>query len=152
MSIVSHIFPSLIFSEGEEEVDHDNKDNAVNDAEDTANNDNGVDNDNEDDKTIILPKEKPAAAKKTAAKKQNKDDEIMHLPAPKLPTISNFSIKAEDPFTVSYYADGMNNYANVVFHVNKTMEYGEYEVQVARDGRLISFVHVIHARLFEKKI
>jgi hypothetical protein len=46
------------------------------------------------------PKEKPTATKKTAAKKQNKDDEIMHLPAPKPPAISNFSIEAEDPLTI----------------------------------------------------
>ncbi len=32
------------------------------------------------------------------------------------------------------------------------MEYGEFEVQVAKDGCLISFVHAICARSFEKKI
>jgi hypothetical protein len=32
------------------------------------------------------------------------------------------------------------------------MEYGEYEVRVAKDGRLISFVCAIHAKLFDKII
>jgi hypothetical protein len=32
------------------------------------------------------------------------------------------------------------------------MEYGEYEVQVAKDGRLILFVCTIRARSFDKKI
>ncbi len=32
------------------------------------------------------------------------------------------------------------------------MEKGEYEVQVAKDGLLLSFLHTIRARLFNKKI
>jgi hypothetical protein len=39
-----------------------------------------------------------------------------------------FSIKAENPFTISYYANGKHNYANVVFRVNRTREYGEYKI------------------------
>jgi hypothetical protein len=62
------------------------------------------------------PKVKPMAA--MAAKNPKKDDEITHLPAPKLPESLNFSIQAEDPLTVSYYVNGMHIYANVVFHVN----------------------------------
>jgi hypothetical protein len=62
-------------------------------------------------------------------------------------------IKAEDPLTVPYYANGAHNYTDVVFRVNGTMEeYGEYEVQVAKDGRLVLFIRAIHARLFDKKI
>jgi hypothetical protein len=76
----------------------------------------------------------------------------MHLPAAKLPAISTFSIKLADSLTVSYYADGVHDYASVVIQVNRTMEYGEYEVQVANDGHSILFVHAIHARLLTKKI
>jgi hypothetical protein len=39
-----------------------------------------------------------------------------------------------------------------MFRVNETMEYGEYEVRVAKDGRTISFVHAIRANLFNKTI
>jgi hypothetical protein len=85
-------------------------------------------------------------------KKPKKDGEIMHLPTPKLPEISNFSIKAEDPLTVLYYANRVHDYANVVFRVNGTTEYGKYEVRAAKDGRLISFVCAIHVRSFDKKI
>jgi hypothetical protein len=38
----------------------------------------------------------------------------------------------EDPVTVSYYAKGAHNYTNVVFRVNGMIDYGEYEVQVAK--------------------
>jgi hypothetical protein len=92
------------------------------------------------------------ASTKTAEKNPKQDDEIKHLPAPKLPKITNFSIDAEDPLTVSYYASSMHNYANVVFHVNGMMEYHEYKVQVAKNGRSITFVHAIGARLFDKKL
>ncbi len=73
----------------------------------------------------------------------------MHLPAPKPSKISNFSIKAEDPLTVLYYANGVHD---LVFRVNGTMEYGEYKVQVAKDGCSILFVCAICAWSFDKKI
>jgi hypothetical protein len=65
---------------------------------------------------------------------------------------SNFSIEATDLLTVSYYAEGAHNYANVVIRVNRTMEKGEYEVRVAKDGHLISFVSTINARFFDKTV
>ena len=48
---------------------------------------------------------------------------------------------AEDPFTESYYADGVYayDYADVVFRVNGTMQKGEYVVRVAEDGLSVSF-------------
>jgi hypothetical protein len=127
---VSLIFPSLVNSEGEEEdgVDHNAKDIAatanVNDDEEEN------DNDDDDDNATMPPKVKPmtAAALKTAKKKTKKANEIALLPAPKLPDIGTYSIKAEDTFTISYYANGKHNYANVVIRVNRTMEYGKYKV------------------------
>jgi hypothetical protein len=101
MSIVSHIFPSLILSKIEEEVNHDNKDNADNDTKDAANDNNGDDNNNKDNNTLMLPKEKPVAEQKTAAIKQNKDDKITHLPTSKPLAILTFSVKAANPLTVS---------------------------------------------------
>jgi hypothetical protein len=115
MSIVSHIFPSLILSEnGEEEVDHDNEDAADDDTKDTTNNDNGDDNDYEDNKTLMPSKEKLVAAQKTAAKEQNEDGKIMQLPVPKPPAISTFSIEAADPLTISYFADSVHDYTGLV--------------------------------------
>ncbi len=125
MLIVSHIFPSLVLSEGEEEddADHNAKDIAA-----AADNDDNDDEDN--DGTTMPPKVKPMAmaAMKTAKKKPKKADEITHLPAPKLPEIWTFSINAEKPLTVFYYATGKHNYADVVIHVNGTMEYSECKV------------------------
>jgi hypothetical protein len=89
------------------------------------------------------------AASKPAKKKAKKSEEIAHLPAPDIRT---YSIEAGDPFTLSYYASGKHDYANIVFHVNGTMEYGEYEIRVAKDGRSISFVCAICAKLFNKMI
>jgi hypothetical protein len=98
------------------------------------------------------PKEKPAVAQKTAKKKSNKDDKTMHPPTakPLIISTSNFSIEATNPLTVSYYADGAHDYANVVIRVNGTMRKGEYQVQVAKDGHSILFVCSI--RSFDKKI
>jgi hypothetical protein len=95
MCFVSQIFPS-----GEEE-----EDDACHNAKDTTaaaddNDDDEDDNNKDKDGTIMPPKVKPAAATaatKTAAKKPKKDNEITHLPAPKLPKILNCSIEAEDP-------------------------------------------------------
>jgi hypothetical protein len=39
-----------------------------------------------------------------------------------------------------------------VIRVNGTMEYGEFDVRVAKDGRLISFVRAICAKSFDKTI
>ncbi len=115
---MSQTFLFLVHSEGEEEdnADHDAKDIAA-----AADNDND-DNDKDNDGTSMPPKVKPVAvaAMKTAKKQTKKADEITHLPAPKLPNIRIFSIEAEDPLTVSYYyyATGMHDYADVVFHMN----------------------------------
>jgi hypothetical protein len=90
MSIVSHIFPSLVLSEGEEEVNHDDKVNMNHDAKDVAAPAATNNNDKDNNDTIMLPKVKLAAATaatKIAAKKPKKDDEIMHLSTPKLPKI-----------------------------------------------------------------
>jgi len=51
-----------------------------------------------------------------------------------------------------YYAGGVYDYANVVFCVNGTMQKGEYQVQVAKDGLSILFIHAISSRSFDKKI
>jgi hypothetical protein len=116
--------PSLIISEGEE---NNNEDHNAKDVAATANVDNDEEeNDDEDhvnDDATMPPKVKPvtAAASKTAEKKK-KADEIALLPAPKLPDIRTYSIEAEDPFTISYYANGKHDYTNVVIRVNGTME------------------------------
>ncbi len=77
---------------------------------------------------------------------------MSHLPALKLPKIRIFSIEVEDPLTISYYATGKHNYADVVFRVNGRMECSEYEVQVAKDSCSILFVCAILAKLFDKII
>ncbi len=171
MSLTS---PSLVISEGEEEdnEDHNAEDVAAtadiddkeeendddddndddNDDDDNYNGDDDNDNNDDDDNATMPPKVKPVtmAASKTAKKKAKKADEIALFPAPKLPNIRTYSIKAEDPFTISYYTNGKHDYANAVICVNGTMEYGEYEVQVAKDGRSILFVHPIYVKSFNK--
>ncbi len=57
----------------------------------------------------------------------------------------------------NYHADGVYDYDyadEVVFHVNGTMQKGEYQVQEAEDGLslLVSFVRAISSRSFDKKI
>ena len=63
-----------------------------------------------------------------------------------------FSVDAGDPLTTHYYAEGVYDYTDVVFCVNGTMQKGEYLIQVAEDGLLVSFVHAITSCSFDKKI
>jgi hypothetical protein len=74
----------------------------------------------DNDNATMPPKVKPVAvaASKTVKKKTKKADEIALRPAPMLPNIRTFSIEAEDPLTVSYFATGKHDYTNVVFRVN----------------------------------
>jgi hypothetical protein len=65
---------------------------------------------------------------------------------------TSFSVNAEDPITVSYYAVGAYDYADVVFRINRTMQKSEYQVRVAEDGLSVSFVRAISAMSFDKKI
>ena len=65
---------------------------------------------------------------------------------------TSFSIDAEDPITVSDYAVGAYDYADVVFRINGTMQKSEYQVRVAEDGLSVSFVRAISSRSFDKKI
>jgi hypothetical protein len=124
---VSLRFLSFNLSEGEEEDNMDHNAKYVAAAAAAANNDN---EDKDNNGTTMPPKVKPmaAAATKTAKKKTKKADEIALLPAPKLSNIRTFSIEVEDPLTVSYYATGKHDYANIVSHVNGTIEYIEYKI------------------------
>jgi hypothetical protein len=65
---------------------------------------------------------------------------------------TSFSIDAEDPITVSYYAVGAYDYADVVFRINGTMQKREYQVRVAEDSLSVSFVRAISSMSFDKKI
>jgi hypothetical protein len=67
-------------------------------------------------------------------------------------TATSFSIDAEDPITVSDYAVGAYDYADVVFRINGTMQKSEYQVRVAEDGLSVSFVRAISSKSFDKKI
>jgi len=65
---------------------------------------------------------------------------------------TSFSVDAEDPLMAHYYAKGAYDYADVVFCVNGTMQKSEYQVRVAEDGLLVSFVRAISSMSFDKKI
>jgi hypothetical protein len=68
--------------------------------------------------------------------------------------LTSFSVDAEDSITVSDYAVGVGayDYADVAFRVNGTMQKSEYQVRVAEDGLLVSFVRAISSMSFDKKI
>jgi len=65
---------------------------------------------------------------------------------------TSFSVDAEDPITVSDYAVGAYNYADVAFRVNGMMQKSEYQVRVAEDCLSVSFVRAISSMSFDKKI
>ncbi len=79
----------------------------------------------------MSPKAKPhTAPKKPVTKKTMGESEanVMPPPAAKPTTISHFSVKATDPFTVAYYPDSTQDYANVAIRVNGTMKREEFDV------------------------
>ena len=71
-----------------------------------------------------IPPKKPATNKTTGESKAN----VMPPPAAKPTTISHLSIKATNPFTVAYYANGAQDYANVAIRVNGTIKREEFDV------------------------
>jgi hypothetical protein len=76
-------------------------------------------------------------------------------PLPKKPTKKESAAAAAmppDPLTSQYYADGVDDYADVVFCVNETMQKSEYQIQLAKDSLSVLFMRVICSRSFDKKI
>ena len=131
----------------EEGIDDDNIDNAAEDIDATAAaaaDDNGY--------ATMPPKVKPIPTK-AATKKESAAAAVMPPPpaaAAATAPGTSFSVDASNPLTSHYYADGVYDYADVVFRVNGTMQKGEYQVQVAKDG--LSVVRAISSRSFDKKI
>jgi hypothetical protein len=107
------------------------------------------------DDTTMPPKVKPLPTNKPtkkdmAAASAKPPPPVAAAAAPA--TATSFSVDAEDPITVSDYAVGAYDYANIVFRINGTMQKSEYQVRVAKDGLLVSFVRAISAMSFDKKI
>ena len=108
---------------------------------------------NDSDDATMPPKVKPLPTKPTkkdTAAASAKPPPPAAAAAPAAAT--SFSIDAEDPITVSDYAVGAYDYADVVFRINGTMQKSEYQVRVAEDGLSVSFVRAISSRSFDKKI
>ncbi len=109
---------------------------------------------NDDGKATMPPKVKPLPTKPTkkdmAAASAKPPPPAAAAAAPAAAT--SFSVDAEDPITVSYYAVGAYDYADVVFRINGTMQKNEYQVRVAEDGLSISFVRAISSMFFDKRI
>jgi hypothetical protein len=83
-------------------------------------------------------------------KGESNDVAAMHPPAPKLPV--NFSVDSTDKFLLSYYCEGSQDYADVVFHINRVLCNEDYRVSVATDGKAVSWQHAIQSICFTKKI
>ena len=102
------------------------------------------------DYVTMPPKVKPLPTKPT--KKDIAAATAKPPPPAAAATATSFSVDATDPLTDNYYADGDYDYADVVFRVNRTIQKGEYQVRVAEDSLLVSFVPAISLRSFDKKI
>jgi hypothetical protein len=141
---VSHVFSSLVLSEGEVE------DNMHHDAEDiaaAADDDDDNDDDNKNNNgTSMPPKVKPmAAAKKPAA-----TTETMTLPAPRPP--SNFSVDAANKFGIAYYCEGTQDFADVAIHVNGCLYESDYCMSIAQDGMSVWWQRSINSLCYTKEI
>jgi hypothetical protein len=108
--------------------------------------------DDADNDATMPPKVKPLPTKPT------KKDIAAAAAKPPPPAAAaaaaatSFSVDAEDPLTAHYYAVGAYDYANVVLHVNGTMQNSEYQIRVAKDSLLVSFMRAICSCSFDKKI
>jgi hypothetical protein len=71
-------------------------------------------------------------------------------PAPKPPV--NFSVDSTDKFLVSYHCKGMQDIADMVFHVNGVLRNTDYHVSVSADRMSISWQRAIQSVCFTKKI
>ena len=134
----------------EEEIDDDDIDNA---AEDIAADDAPANDDI--DYATMPPKVKPIPTAKAAPKKESAAAAAKPSPpaaAAAAAAATSFSVDAGDPLTTHYYAEGVYDYANIVFRFNGTMQKSEYLIQVAEDGLLVSFICAIPSRSFDKKI
>jgi hypothetical protein len=112
---------------------------------------------NDNDATMTMPPKVMPLPKKTTKKDIAAAAAKPHPPPAAAATAAaaaatSFSVDAEDPLTAHYYAVGAYDYADVVFHVNGTMQKSEYQVRVAKDGLLVSFVRAISSMSFDKKI
>jgi hypothetical protein len=87
-------------------------------------------------------------AKKTMG--ESDDIAAMPSPAPKPPV--NFSVDSTDKFLLSYYCEGSQDYADVVFHVNGLLRDKDYHVSVATDGKAVLWQRTIQSVCFTKKI
>ena len=88
--------------------------------------------DNATNNAAMPPKRKhPAAPPKPSTKKTMGEWEANKMPPPaaKPAAISNFSVKATDPFMVAYYSNGAHDYAaEVSISVKGTMPREEFNV------------------------
>ena len=107
-----------------------------------------------DDDATMPPKVKPLPTNKPAKKDTAAASAKPPPPAAAAAAAvaTSFSVDAEDPITVSDYAVGAYDYADVVFRINGTMQKSEYQVRVAEDGMSVSFLRAISSRSFDKKI
>jgi len=108
----------------EDEIDDNDIDDA---AEDIA-----ADNAPADDDinfATMPQKVKPIPTAKAAPKKESAAADAKPPPpaaAAAADTATSFSVDAGDPLTTHYYAEGVYDYADVVFHINGAMQKGEY--------------------------
>ncbi len=145
--------PSAVFFLDEDEEGIDNDD--TNDADEDIDAADDAADDDDVEYATMLPKVKPIP-KKTAPKKESAAAAANPPPpaaaAAAATAATCFSVDAGDPLTTHYYAEGVYDYADVVFRVNGTMQKGEYQIQVVEDGLSVSFVRAIPSCSFDKKI
>ena len=105
--------------------------------------------------TLTTPpcRPKPIPTAKAAPKKESAAAAAKPPPpaaAAAATAATSFSVDAGDPLTTHYYAKGVNDYTDVVFRINGTMQKGEYLIQAAKIGLSVSFVRAIPSRSYDE--
>ena len=64
----------------------------------------------------------------------------------------NLSIDSNNKFLGSYYCEGMQDYADMVVHINGVLRGGDYHMSIATDGKSILWQRGVQAICFTKYI
>lgn len=91
------------------------------------------------------PKLKPAAAKKAPI-----DTAEAAVPPPK--SLITFSIDSTDKFSVSYYCEGTQDYADVTFHINGVLRECDFRVTIGDNGKSVLWQRAVEAICYSKEL
>jgi predicted porin len=72
------------------------------------------------------------------------------VPTPK--SLITFSIDSTDKFSVSYYCEGTQDYADVTFHINGVLRECDFRVTIGDNGKSVLWQRAVEAICYSKEL